>query len=141
MGARNTKVVHVINSMAAGGAERLVSDLLPRLKGLGIDCSLFVLDSRGDVFSRELIDAGIEVSFARRDGASPYSPLRAADIGAHLAAMRPEVIHAHLGPSLHWAALVRGFAKNASLVATEHAVETRRTRNPLISRLDTAVYR
>jgi len=100
------RILHVINSLATGGAERLVSDLLPRLVARGFEVELLVLDARGDVFSSHLEAAGVDVRFARKAGASPYSPFRILDISRAVAGFKPDIVHAHLGPSFHWVALV-----------------------------------
>jgi len=131
------KVLHVINSLAAGGAERLVSDLLPRLRTAGIDTELLVLDARGDAFSEALVQAGVPVRFARPRGANPYSPARMSDIGRAARELEPDLVHAHLAPAFHWCALgLHGIP----LVATEHATKNRRMGNPLLRRFERSCY-
>lgn len=120
------RVLHVINSLAPGGAERLVSELLPALSKKGVDCGLFVLDSRSDAFSEGLGSQGIKVNFAKIGGTSPYSPMRLADIGREIRKCRPDIVHAHLGPSFHWCALASMANPGRAFVATEHASENRR---------------
>ena len=131
------RVLHVINSLAAGGAERLVADLAPRL-AKGHEIIVYALDGRADIFSAGLRAAGVEVVFARSDGASIYSPLRMLELRSFIAARKPGIVHSHLGPSFHWAALATAlpFAAPARrrpvLVATEHAVHNRRMNMPLV---------
>ena len=130
------KVLHVINSLALGGAERLVADLLPRLIEGGIDTELYVLDGRGDAFSDRLRSRGVKVSFAHKEGANIYSPLRLAELRHFVAASVPDILHSHLGPSFHWCALAVPAAGSGRpcpwLVTTEHAVHNRRMRMPLL---------
>jgi glycosyltransferase involved in cell wall biosynthesis len=132
------RVLHVINSLAPGGAERLLADLLPGLSARGVEVSLFVLDARGDAFSAQLSAAGVPVSFARPAGASPYSPIRALDVAHAVRETRPDIVHAHLAPSLHWCAAA---AKGTVLISTEHASANRRMRAPLFRNLERTVYR
>jgi glycosyltransferase involved in cell wall biosynthesis len=126
------RVLHVINSLVAGGAERLLSDLLPALAGLGVECEVLALDERGDAFSPALRAAGIEARFARAGGASPYSPARLLDIGREIERFRPDIVHSHLGPSFHWCALASLALRRPRYLTTEHASENRRMRMPLL---------
>ena len=149
------RVLHVINSLAAGGAERLVADLAASMaRGQGQhgmapgeepqtapEIIVYALDVRADVFSAGLRAAGVEVAFARTDGASIYSPARMMELRAIIKARRPDIVHSHLGPSFHWAALAAALLsgeptaesgrRKPVLVTTEHAVHNRRMNMPL----------
>ena len=126
------KVLHVINSLAPGGAERLAADLLPRLIDTGIDVKLYVLDGRNDVFSEKLQSRGISVTFAHKGGSSIYSPRRLFELRRYVAEEEPDILHSHLGPSFHWCTLaVSAIGSNRQwpkLITTEHAVHNRRMR-------------
>ncbi len=130
------KVLHVINSLALGGAERLVADLLPRLAEGGLETELYVLDGLGDAFSDRLRSRGVKVTFAHKGRANIYSPLRLAELRRFVAASKPDILHSHLGPSFHWCALAVPAAGSGCLspwlVTTEHAVHNRRMRMPLL---------
>jgi glycosyltransferase involved in cell wall biosynthesis len=126
------RVLHVINSLVAGGAERLLSDLLPALASRGVECEVFALDERDDAFSESLREAGVEVRFARGGGASPYSPARLLDIEREIGRFRPDIVHAHLGPTFHWCALASLAYRKPRYLTTEHASENRRMSMPLL---------
>lgn len=134
------RVLHVINSLALGGAERLLSDLLPELAALGIDCGVLVLDARGDVFSVGLRKAGVTVIFARDGGASPFAPARLLDIRKVIKREQPDIVHAHLGPSFHWCALASPASRSHALVATEHASVNRRMELPVLRKFEEFCY-
>lgn len=135
-----SRILHVINSLAIGGAERLVAGLLPRLRARGLDPRLFVLDARGDAFSGSLRASGVEVFFARPHGADPYSPARLADVRDAIDAIQPELVHSHLAPSFHWCALAVPPRRGIALVATEHASANRRMRMPLVRGIERLAY-
>jgi len=139
------KVLHVINSLALGGAERFVGDLLPRLVESGIDTELYVLDGRGDAFSDRLQSRCVKVVFAHREGANIYSPLRLAELRRFIAVSKPDILHSHLGPSFHWCALAVPVAgpgrRRPRLVATEHAVNNRRMQMPFLRGFERLCYR
>ena len=46
------KILHVITSLRTGGAEKLMVDLLPRLKAKGLDVELLLFDGTGTPFRR-----------------------------------------------------------------------------------------
>ena len=48
------KILHVITSLRTGGAEHLMVDLLPRLRGLGNEVELLVFDGTRTAFYDEL---------------------------------------------------------------------------------------
>lgn len=134
------KVLHVINSLVAGGAERLLSDLLPALGRQGVECSLLALDGRNEAFAEALRKGGVEVAFARAGGASPYSPARLFDIEREIARLGPDIVHAHLAPSFHWCAFASLRLKGPRYVTTEHASENRRMAMPLLRGLERFCY-
>ena len=134
------KVLHVINSLAAGGAERMLADLLPRLGLLDVSCSVLALDGKDDVFSSQLREAGIAVEFASEGQNSPYSPRNIGVIVAAIERYAPDIVHAHLGPSMHWCAIASLQARGTVLVTTEHTTENRRWALPLVKQLDAWCY-
>lgn len=69
------KILHVITSLRIGGAEKLMVDLLPRIKAEGHEVELLLFDGTCTPFRREIENAGIKV-FDLGKGGSVYSPLR-----------------------------------------------------------------
>ena len=69
------KILHVITSLRTGGAEKLMVDLLPRLKAKGLNVDLLLFDGTDTPFRREVENAGIKV-FDLGIGGFIYSPLK-----------------------------------------------------------------
>lgn len=138
------KVLHVINSLASGGAERLVSALLPRFAARGDDISLYVIDGRNDVYSRELAAKGVKVTIAHNDGSNIYSPARFFELRGFMSNESFDVVHSHLGPSFHWSALafltLKARYAESKLITTEHAVHNRRMKMPLLRSFERWLY-
>jgi len=130
------RVLHVINSLAAGGAEKLLAELLPRLQERGIECHVLALDGRACVFARELEAGGVKVDFAvlkaGKRAKPAFSPLRVFSIMKKIHDFDPDIVHSHLGPSFHWCAVASVFARGRRFVTTEHASENRRMAMPLL---------
>lgn len=134
------KVLQVINSLQAGGAERLLADLLPALTKAGINCEVLALDGRNDAFSAGLRAEGVGVEFLCPEGGSPYSPLRLLGIFKAIRKSGADLVHVHLAPSLYWVALVSFILKGRPLAVTEHASFHRRMGKALLRPIERALY-
>lgn len=134
------KVLHVINSLQTGGAERLLSDLVPALSRKGITCEVYALDRGRDSFSAVLKAAGIRVRFAPDRKGGPYSPLHVFDIAREIRRWQPDVVHAHLAPTLHMCGLLSLFLRKPRYIVTEHASENRRMKMPALRGLEEFFY-
>lgn len=132
------KILHVINALEVGGAERLLMDALPMMKAKGHDVEVLLLQSTGDVFEEQLKKEGIRVSALNAIGGR-YSPLNILRLMGIV--KQYDVIHTHLFPSQYWAAIAHGMRsmKNV-LVTTEHNTFNRRARHRWSSWLDKKIY-
>jgi glycosyltransferase involved in cell wall biosynthesis len=138
------KILHVINSLAMGGAEKLVADLAPRQRERGAVVRVLALNPAGDAFSYALRVSGVETSFACAHEASPYMPLRVGALRRAIAEFKPDILHAHLSPSFQWCAIAASTlpkGKRPRLIATEHAVLNRRMASRLLTAFDRPIYR
>ena len=55
------KILHVITSLRTGGAEKLMVDLLPRMKAEGLEIDLCVFDGVRTPFYEEMEKRGVKV--------------------------------------------------------------------------------
>lgn len=137
------RVLHVINSLALGGAERLLSDLLPLLQRRGIQNTVLALTQGADAFSASLRASGVEVLFAdeglQREP-KIFSPLRIADVARAVKGLRPDIVHAHLAPSFHWCAAASFLCRAPVYITTEHASENHRMSKPLLRGIEKISY-
>ena len=84
------KILHVITSLRTGGAEKLMVDLLPRMKERGHEVDLCVFDGVRTPFYEELEHRGVKVIPL---GHSVYSPL---NIGKLIKLMQGyDIVHTH----------------------------------------------
>lgn len=120
--SNNVKILHLITSLRTGGAEHLLVDLLPRLKNLGDDVDLAVLDGTRTPFYCELESRSIRV-IPFSVGGSVYNPLnifRLLKIFPHY-----DVIHTH-NTSAQFFAVVAHIFRKKCLVTTEHSTNNKR---------------
>lgn len=113
---RRLRVLHVLHSLSAGGAERIVCDLA-RGRRDELDLSVVCLDHLGPL-AEEAGRVGIDVHCTdRRDGLDLRQVRRIASLIARLG---PDVIHAHQYTPYFYAALAATAAGFGPIVFTEH---------------------
>jgi len=133
------KVLHVINSLSAGGAERLVSEIVPLMNEEGFKVDILLLGQAQGIFIDELKSKGINViSF----NAKLYSFSNVVKLSKYY--KNYDIVHSHLFPSLYWVALAklaRPFAnRKVKLIATEHNNKNRRFGKPHFRPIDKFIY-
>lgn len=116
------KILHVITSLRIGGAEKLMVDLLPRIKAEGHEVELLLFDGTGTPFRRDIENAGIKV-FDLGKGGSVYSPLRLLKLMPYL--KKYDIVHTHnTAPQLF--AAIGSMLCQVVLCTTEHNTSNRR---------------
>lgn len=130
------RILHVITSLYTGGAEKLMVDLLPRLRDAGNEVDLMIFDGTRTPFRRELEKEGIRILDCG-EGNSVYNP-------KNILALRKiirnyDIIHTHNTSPQFFAALA-ALGKNVKLVTTEHNTNNRRRNMLGFSRIDKWMY-
>lgn len=117
------KILHVITSLHTGGAEKLMVDLLPRLKDKGVDVDLCVHDETNTNFKKELENNGISV-FGLGESGNVYSPLKFLRLLPKL--KNYDIIHSHNTASQFFVAVYSLFNRKKIFITTEHGGSNRR---------------
>lgn len=114
------KILHVITSLEIGGAQRLLSDLLP-LQAKTEDVSLLVYKQVNNDFVSKINCSGVKIiSLNEHNFYNPRIVFRMRKIFKDY-----NIIHAHLFPTIYWASLAcRGL--NVKLIYTEHSTSNAR---------------
>lgn len=129
------KVLHVISSLGIGGAERLISDMLPQMKIDGVDVSLLVYRRLYNDFEKKLEDAGVAIISLEVE--NNYSPRIVFSLAN---AMKDfDIIHVHLFPALYQVAVANVFCRR-KLIFTEHCTTNRRRQSRLFHVIERIVY-
>lgn len=116
------RILHVITSLRTGGAEKLMVDLLPRLKMHGHEVDLLLFDGTATPFRRAAEEAGIKV-MDLGCGGSVYSPLRLIRLFPYL--RKYDIVHTH-NTACQLFAAVSSLVANPVLFTTEHNTSNRR---------------
>lgn len=127
------RIVHVINSLATGGAETLVVDLAATMHAAGHDVTILTIGRSEGVPLDAAHRRGLEVVAL---GSSPYDPRSVFALRTHLRSA--DVAHVHLFPALYFVPLA---ARRLPLLYTEHSTWNRRRDSRLFRLADRFFYR
>lgn len=131
------RILFVIDSLSGGGAEKLMSDMLPLIQKNNI-CELLLLTKRNDKYSEGLLERGIKVSVI------PHSKhldrikyIRDYAIKNHF-----DVVHANLFPVTYYCAAAKKLSGSSfpALCMTEHNTDNRRRHIPWMRPLEKMIY-
>ena len=115
------KLLHIIASLEIGGAQRLLSDLIPIQKKQGLTVNLLVNFKVENNFAKKITDAGVEIiSLDEYNLYKLSNVLKIRKIIKHY-----DVVHVHLFPSIYWVAIA-AVGLNVKLVYTEHSTTNKR---------------
>ena len=118
------KVLHIITSLDIGGAEKLMVDLLPRLKERDVEVELLVFVGRRTMFYEQLEREGIKIT-TFTDKGSVYNPLHILRLFRFIKKHRFDVIHTHNTAPQIFSALI-AMLSSVVLVTTEHSTSNHR---------------
>jgi len=131
------KILHIINSLNIGGAEKLLVDMIPLFREKGYQIDILLFDGTETPFKKILKEK--EVCIYQGYKVSIYSPLHIFCVIPYL--KKYDVIHVHLFPSLYWVALAKFFSsKNTKLIFTEHSTHNRRIGKKIWQIFDKFIY-
>ena len=132
------KILHVINSLNTGGAEKLVLDTVPLYNKKGITVDVLVFDGFEYPFYKELREKYC-CRIISLKAKSVYNPFLIFQIIPYL--KKYDIIHVHLFPAQYWVVLAKilTFSK-VKLLFTEHSTTNRRLNNRVFKYLDRIIY-
>lgn len=121
------KILHVINNLGSGGAEKVIVDLVTTLKDRA-DCrvEVLLLTTKNNVRAKELVEAGIKIQVVKHN--DTYDFRNITSITRKINEGEYDVVHTHLFPTQYWVAISKWFVKNKDTVfiTTEHSTNNRR---------------
>lgn len=130
------RVLHIVSSLEIGGAQRLLSDLLPIQKQAGIHLCLLVLKTENNIFSKKIENAGIPViSLNTRNFRNPFLAIKVRHI-----IRQYDIVHAHLVHALYICSIA-ALGLRTKLVYTEHSTSNNRREKLWLRPIEKYVYR
>jgi glycosyltransferase involved in cell wall biosynthesis len=133
------KVLHVINAMTTGGAEKLLLDTIPLYNAKAIQSDVLVLN--GDSYPFLTVLKSLNCCNVYSLGnKSVYNPIHVIKIIPYL--KKYDIIHVHLFPSQYWVAMAKLLCfSRVKIVYTEHSTSSRRFRKKIFKIIDPVFYR
>ena len=132
------RILHIINSLQIGGAERLVVDLLPFLNDQNIPSDLLLLNAVETSLTKEFA-ASSHCQIFSLNASEIYNPLLIFKIKPYL--KEYDIIHIHLIPSLYWGAIAKFLSgSKTKLIYTEHTVIIKKRSNWFFRMVDRFIY-
>ena len=133
------KILHVITSLRTGGAEKLMVDLLPRLRRKGDEVDLLLFDGTPTPFLHQLEDLGIRI-FSLSIGGNVYNPLNIIRLRRFM--LGYDIVHTHNTACQLFVPLARLITRSKPLLfTTEHSTSNRRRGKWYLRPIDKWMYR
>ncbi|WP_282116062.1 glycosyltransferase [Cellulophaga baltica] len=134
------KILQAINSLATGGAEKLVIDLIDKLALKDFEVSLLLLDGSDSVFLKKLKSKHPKIKiYVLGDNKNIYKPKNILKIRTII--KNYDLVHVHLFPTFYWVAFANLFTFKASkLLFTEHNTTNKRRNKKSIKLIEKFVY-
>lgn len=121
------RLLQVITSLRIGGAERLITELLPRFKEHGIETELALFDATPTQFLYETEAAGIKIHKFGYGFKSIYNPLNILKLHKLISSNHYDIVHTHNSSCQIYTAIANSLNRHkTSLVTTEHNTTNRR---------------
>lgn len=130
------KILHIVFSLATGGAQKLLSDLVPEQKALGCDVEILVYKLTDSHFEKILTEKKINII------SLGINNIKSIKIISRIRRYLPnyDVIHVHLFPCIYQVAIAN-IGINKKLVYTEHSTHNRRRNHKLLKIVEQWVYK
>ncbi|HWO76919.1 MAG TPA: glycosyltransferase [Bacillus sp. (in: firmicutes)] len=118
------KILHANTGLVAGGAERLIAEILPIMKDAGHEVEILLLEDKGNnIFEQDLKRSNIKINTLRYNNKFDFR---------NFFAIRKiikgyDIVHAHIFPAQYWIPLATiGLRKKPIIITTEHNTHNRR---------------
>jgi len=134
------KIMHYINNLGAGGAEKLLTEILPIMQAKGHKTHLVYSNNKKNFkeFDHIISQNGIIV---HNFNMSYYNPLQVLKLIRLIRTQEYDILHAHLFPTQYWLAIASLWkSPQTKFIKTEHSVFNRRKRFKILIPLEKWIY-
>lgn len=132
------RLLHIINCLATGGAEKLLVDIVPRFRKKGIDVDVLLLNGASYPLKDQL-QSVFEGKIICLDDKSIYSPYKILMLKKYI--HNYDIIHVHLFPAVYWVSIsARLFNISSKIIFTEHSTSNKRFRQSWTIPFDRVIY-
>ena len=135
------KVLHIINNLGSGGAEKLLEDLIPLMNKMeNVEADILLLTDEKNVFYDSLINKGVKIDVVKYR--NMYDIRNIFEIKKYIVYGDYDIVHSHIFPTQYWVALSRLFIRNKKVkfITTEHSTHNRRREKFYFRLIDRLIY-
>ncbi|MDO4335355.1 MAG: glycosyltransferase [Bacteroidales bacterium] len=130
------KILHIISSLETGGAQKLLSELLPTQKKTDIEVELLVYKRVNSFLEKKIESDGFKIHSLDVDKIT--SPIIIYKLRHYLKKFK--IVHVHLFPCLYQVAIAN-LGINTNLVYTEHSTHNRRRNHKWLRPIEIYFYK
>lgn len=135
------KVLHIINNLGSGGAEKLLEDLIPLMNKMeNVEADILLLTDEKNVFYDSLINKGVKVDVVKYR--NMYDVRNIFEIKKYIVYGGYDIVHSHVFPTQYWVALSKIILRNKKVkfITTEHSTHNRRREKFYFRYIDKFIY-
>lgn len=133
------KILHVINNLATGGAEKLILDTIPLMNKKGYQVDLLVIDGTDYPYLSKLKGENCCVIYSL-SSKNLYNPFNLFKIIPYL--RKYDLLHVHLFPVQYWVVFAKLFSfSKVRIIFTEHNTTNSRMNNIFFKYFEKVVYK
>jgi glycosyltransferase involved in cell wall biosynthesis len=135
------KVLHIINNLGSGGAEKLIEEMLPLMNNEeGTKADVLLLTDNSNVFDKKLKNSGVKVDVIPLRNL--HNPINIYYIRKYIIEGKYDIVHAHLFPTIYWVSIASKliFKNKPKFVMTEHSTHNRRRERNYLRFLEKFIY-
>lgn len=129
-------ILHIINSLEIGGAQKILYELATRQQDTGHKVWVLVYRLHKTDIETNLVKKGIKVISLEAKNIYSLSNLTKIRYYLHV----PDIVHVHLFPSLYHVALA-SFGIKTPIIYTEHSTYNRRRSKKLLAPIERFIYK
>ncbi|KYG90281.1 hypothetical protein A0U40_08580 [[Bacillus] sp. KCTC 13219] len=134
------KILHIIPTLGAGGAEKLLVDTIEEMLKQGIPCDVIVLTKENNFFGESLSQLNITLHYSSYSNV--YDPRNILFIKRIMQQGNYDCVHTHLFSAQLFTSIANALTKNKlPLVTTEHSTNNRRREKKIFYYLDSWMYK
>ncbi|WP_378153335.1 glycosyltransferase [Chungangia koreensis] len=135
------KILHIINNLGSGGAEKLLKELTPLMNQVGdLEVDILLLTDKNNVFYDSLITQGVKVNIVKYKNI--YDPRNIFEVKKYIFRGNYNIVHSHTFPAQYWVALTRPLIKkkNIKFITTEHSTHNKRREKSYFRPIEKFIY-
>jgi len=134
------RILHYINNLGSGGAEKLLTDILPLMKERGHEVTLVISNSKMNVEKYAEILNRFNIKIVNLN-TSFYNPYQIFLLIKMIKKGNYDIVHSHLFPSQYWLALASFFLhKSVVYIKTEHSSFNKRRNYSILKPIERLIY-